>query len=57
MSDTLIAYVISVIILAVLALSVPCIELLAKLLRRPIYDEGETHASPLKARNKSRKVA
>ena len=57
MSDTLVAYVISVIILAVLALSVPCIEVLARLLHTPLYDEGETQAPPMKARENSRKVA
>lgn len=57
MSDTLVAYVISVIILTALALSVPCIELLARLFRTPLYDEGETPAPSLKARDNSRKVA
>ena len=57
MSDTLLAYVISVVILAALALSVPCIELLARLLRTPLYDEGDTSTQPLKAPRNSRKVA
>jgi hypothetical protein len=57
MSDTLIAYVISVVILAVIALLVPCIELLAKLLRTPLYDEGKMPAPSLKARDIPRKVA
>jgi hypothetical protein len=57
MSDTLLTYVISVVILTALALLVPCIELLARLLRTPLYDEGETSKQPLKARGNSRKVA
>ncbi|MBB5058512.1 hypothetical protein HDF16_003226 [Granulicella aggregans] len=58
MSDTLVAYVISVVILAVLALSVPCIELLARLLRTPLRDEGESLSqSSLKSRGNSHKVA
>jgi len=57
MSDTLIAYVISVIILAMLALSVPCIELLVRLLRTPLRDEGERSTPPLKSRGGSHRVA
>ncbi len=58
MSDTLVAYVLSVIILAVLALSVPCIELLVRLLRTPVRDEGKTSTqSPLRSRGKSHKAA
>jgi hypothetical protein len=58
MSDTLIAYVISVVILAVLALSVPCIELLARLLRTPLRDDGKTSPqSPLRSRENSHKIA
>jgi hypothetical protein len=57
MSDTLIAYVISVVILAVIALLVPCIELLARLLRKPFRHEGEAPAPLLKVGGSSRKVA
>jgi hypothetical protein len=46
MSDTLVAYVISVVILTILALSVPCIELLAKLLRSANHDEEVRSANP-----------
>ena len=56
MSDTLIAYVISVIILAVLALSVPCIELVVRLLRTSNRDERVRAANP-KSIAKSRKAA
>jgi hypothetical protein len=57
MSDTLVAYVISVIILAILALSVPCIELLVRLLRPPEREEGDTSKPPLNVRDNSRRVA
>jgi hypothetical protein len=57
MSDALLAYIISVVILAALALLIPCIELLAKLLRTPLYDEGKTPAPSLKVRDIPRKVA
>jgi hypothetical protein len=57
MSDTLVAYVISVVILAILALSVPCMELLVRLLRTPEREEGDTSKPPLKVRDNSRRVA
>ena len=57
MSDTFVAYVISVVILAGLALFVPYIELVARLWRTPFRDEGKPLTSPLKSRVGSHRVA
>ena len=56
MSETLTAYVISVAILAALALFVPCIESLARLLRTSNHVEEVQAAEPKSSAN-SREVA
>lgn len=54
MSDTLVAYVISVVILAVLAISVPCLELLVRLFRTmPRDEETAMTRTSLKSRGNS----
>jgi hypothetical protein len=57
MSETLTAYVISVAILAALALFIPCVDSLARLLRTSNRGGEETEAASPKPSASSRKAA